>query len=561
MTMTPPRNRRRGRGTAGSMRLTLACVAALFVGTACGSDAGTGNTNWRLECESDRQCSAETECLCGWCQPACEGRLDCSREDDAQCVADDPSLSPDAGKPNSPDAASPAGGAPARGGSDSGPSPGGSPDAGGAGTPSGGAGGDGGTGGSASAGTANGGASGGEAGGGGTGVVTPSPDPEPCSLAVGEWLPMAPEPPLDSLTRAVRWHDGALHYMGDGTTGSGANNAYEYGRFDPCSNAWERQTVPKNADTTLLVGWTDSAFAFRPFAATPVVSLQSLSFLAGSAMQFRVDTGELAGVTEPFQSGSVFMVPEDAAPESPPVMSSMMNGAHDGSRAIAWGLPLPTDEEPEPAPLGWVLDEGALQWREVNSAGAPSARRNPVVVPAGGRFVVWGGSHPENGNMVLNDGAFYDPNNDSWEAIPSEGAPGGTSLVQWIGDSLIVSPGGLGGIYRAEGGWLPLDFQDDFPAGNAHRLVLDDQRLLLVAGTELRLLDVANGTWLDVPEFAGAPEVTYQPDFFDVVWTGSTLLFWGSSVPQTCAPSPEIPVCDLVNPYLPAGEGVMVRLE
>jgi hypothetical protein len=162
---------------------------------------------------------------------------------------------------------------------------------------------------------------------------------------------------------------------------------------------------------------------------------------------------------------------------------------------------------------------------------------------------------------TLNDGAYYDPETDSWETIPTDGAPaGGTSRpLHWIGDRLVVHPGGAGGVYTPGEGWQNLEALVGVPT--PHKLLIDGDRILFTRGLSIWMLDVASASWLDVPEPTGAVALENDPDFFDVAWSGSTLLLWGSSVPQTCVAPPGVDGCDLANLTLPAGEGVMVRLE
>jgi hypothetical protein len=175
--------------------------------------------------------------------------------------------------------------------------------------------------------------------------------------------------------------------------------------------------------------------------------------------------------------------------------------------------------------------------------------------------VVWGGVPPDDSSTLLNDGAFYDPESDSWQAIPTAGAPqgGGSIALYWVADRLVVRPGGYGGVYFPEDGWQALTPVDGI--GLPHVLTTSDGRMLFVTGLSIWMLDVATATWLDSPTLSGAPAIAYEPSFFDAVWTGSTLLLWGSSVPQTCVAPAGVSGCDLAYPYLPAGEGVMVRLE
>lgn len=346
-------------------------------------------------------------------------------------------------------------------------------------------------------------------------------------------------------------------------TGQSANatntNTYEYGRFDPCSNTWERTSLPLSNEARSLIGWDGSGFAFRSLSAYSLVHTPGLGLVEGDGMRLGPDASGLEAITETFTSGIFIVYPAGMAPAEPPIFSSYFNGARDGTRAFVWGQPLPSDDNPEPAAVGFMLDPGSLTWREVSAAGAPSLRHGHSVIAAGDRFVVWGGRLPGD-TAPLNDGAFYDPATDSWEAISTQDAPpGGSAQLHWVAERLVVGPGGAGGVYEPAQGWVPLEPLDSMP--NPKQLVTADGRLLFASGLSLWLLDVATASWSGVPVPTGATGLQYEPAFFHLAWTGSTVLLWGSSVPQSCNAPEGVTGCDLVDPFLPAGEGVMVRIE
>jgi hypothetical protein len=214
---------------------------------------------------------------------------------------------------------------------------------------------------------------------------------EACSLPIGEWQTMTARPELNSLDRAVGWRDGALHYMGDGRTRTDVTDfsSHNYGRFDPCSNTWQKTTIERGAEASSLHGWDGNGFTFHPNTAYFVLNTPGLGVTGRAGSYFSLSDETLTLVTEPRVVGNALVYPEAAAPEPLPVIPSYMNGATDGSRAFVWGQPLPTDEDPDPAPRGWMLDSGSLTWREVSTQGGPSARRNHSAAAAGERFVVW----------------------------------------------------------------------------------------------------------------------------------------------------------------------------
>ncbi|MDZ4663201.1 MAG: hypothetical protein SGJ18_16445 [Pseudomonadota bacterium] len=56
-------------------------------------------------------------------------------------------------------------------------------------------------------------------------------------------------------------------------------------------------------------------------------------------------------------------------------------------------------------------------WLPVSTVGAPSARTGSAAVWTGSKMIVWGGG-ATNADPLNNTGAIYDPNTDTWEAMP-----------------------------------------------------------------------------------------------------------------------------------------------
>jgi N-acetylneuraminic acid mutarotase len=85
-------------------------------------------------------------------------------------------------------------------------------------------------------------------------------------------------------------------------------------------------------------------------------------------------------------------------------------------------------------------------WTPIAKTGAPTARHRHVAVWTGSRMIVWGGTGSVGVPFApLGDGALYDPSNDSWSPIATEGAPEARSqaIAVWTGDRMIVW-GGIG---------------------------------------------------------------------------------------------------------------------
>ncbi len=91
----------------------------------------------------------------------------------------------------------------------------------------------------------------------------------------------------------------------------------------------------------------------------------------------------------------------------------------------------------EPMPMATVTQVGT--WLPVTSHGAPEARTGHLTVWTGTEMLVWGGDGP-GFNQWLADGAAYDPGQDRWRQITSAGAPSARQgyLWTWTGRELFV---------------------------------------------------------------------------------------------------------------------------
>ena len=137
-------------------------------------------------------------------------------------------------------------------------------------------------------------------------------------------------------------------------------------------------------------------------------------------------------------------------------------------------------------------DPSEDKWRQL--APSPLTRRaGHSAVWTGEEMIVWGGvpaGEASDNQLVLSDGAAYDPEADSWRRIPNapiRSREGGGAQAVWTGEEMIAWGGG-GHRGRADG--IAYD-----PASNG---------------------------WRRIPE---AP-LTGR-DRHTAVWTGSAMLVWG----------------------------------
>jgi hypothetical protein len=148
---------------------------------------------------------------------------------------------------------------------------------------------------------------------------------------------------------------------------------------------------------------------------------------------------------------------------------------------------------------GGAFDPVANTWEALPSSGAPTARAWHSAIWTGTRMLVWGGAGSGQ-SPVWNDGALYNPELKTWTAV-STTFPDNVTPVQaryghsaiWAGAVMVVY-GGLDGSGHLSGGTIfdPAGFWDA-PAGLA----------------------------------PGAPFEPGARAFHTAVWTGATMIVWG----------------------------------
>ena len=97
-------------------------------------------------------------------------------------------------------------------------------------------------------------------------------------------------------------------------------------------------------------------------------------------------------------------------------------------------------------------------WAATSTTNVPVGREGHPAVWTGHEMLVWGGVGDPYHSSFLDDGGRYDPESDSWQPIPGEGAPSARSRhsAVWTGDAMIVWGGiGLSGGTASGGRYVP----------------------------------------------------------------------------------------------------------
>lgn len=197
---------------------------------------------------------------------------------------------------------------------------------------------------------------------------------------------------------------------------------------------------------------------------------------------------------------------------------------------------------------GGRFNPASQQWNPTSArtgSGVPSARQGHIAVWTGERMLIWGG-HNQTG--LLQDGAVYDPDTDTWIALTLPGSPeartGAGAL--WATDRVLVW-GGEGATGHLRSGsqllfsgpnpvqWVPISLLGAPTPRRGYSVVWTGQKILVWGGESggLQLKDGAaynpvSNTWEPIPE-RPAPNARSG---HAAVWTGNAMLIVGGASGQ-----------------------------
>jgi N-acetylneuraminic acid mutarotase len=208
---------------------------------------------------------------------------------------------------------------------------------------------------------------------------------------------------------------------------------------------------------------------------------------------------------------------------------------------------------------GGCYSPGDNSWRVVNSIGAPVGRAFHTAIWTGNEMIIWGGLSGADKTSVLNNGAWYDPSENKWTALPTEGAPSGRSLhtAVWTGTEMIVwggfdyraAPLNDGACYSPKTRtWRALPSGGAPVARGSHTAVWTGSEMIIWGGLSAygRLVDAwrydpAQNRWA-AANISGLPPARSD---HTAVWTGSQMIIWGGGVTS-------IPLGDGTFSYTPS---------
>ena len=242
----------------------------------------------------------------------------------------------------------------------------------------------------------------------------------------------------------------------------------------------------------------------------------------------------------------------DVTTTNMPVPRSNASAVWTGTEMIIWGgggLSQSNFGEP----LGAAYNPATDSWRTLSTVNAPylsgsqvSSREGHTAIWTGSLMLVWGGY--SGFGPVIGEGAAYDPSTDTWEAIPTLGAPSARTYhsAVWTGTEMIVW-GGTAGAVNSEGTlilgfgfntgaaynpqtktWRPLSMTCP-PAGKSgHTAIWTGSEMIIWGGQTGARYNPATDSWQHISP-VGAPASRTR---HTATWTGTDMIIWGGIDPS-----------------------------
>ena len=199
-----------------------------------------------------------------------------------------------------------------------------------------------------------------------------------------------------------------------------------------------------------------------------------------------------------------------------------------GSEMIIWGG---TDTDNPP----YLNDGGRYNpventWSVVATNGGPSGRMGHSAVWTGSEMIIWGGN--DGLCHFCNDGWRYNPVSDKWVKVSSNGAPSARSghTALWTGTEMIIAGGGncgpsqlsVGRYNPASDSWTPVS-DDNYLYPGDKAVWTGTQMLWVNSGGSGSVYDPTLNSWSRLGGGAFQPSGDCA-----VVWTGSGMICWGT---------------------------------
>lgn len=368
-------------------------------------------------------------------------------------------------------------------------------------------------------------------------------------------------PAMRSFHTAV-WTGSKMVIWGGGTDGVGLNTG---GMYDPAANSWSATSVVnapgnRNQQTAVWTGnkmmvwggqthngtsysWLNTGGLFDPVnnSWTPTSTVnapdgrqQHIMICTGTKVIIWGGADLISGISFK-QTGGVYDLATDTwtptsltnAP-SPRVSPSAV---WTGSKMIIWGGGGVGGQ----FNTGGIYDPELNTWTAIATENAPEHRIWHSAVWTGNRMIIWGG-YNSGSSICYNNGAMYDPVNNSWSPVTTTSAPSARQYqtTVWTGSKMIVwggagtdlnAPVKTGGIFgdslvaiSGNENEIPNDYElsQNYPNPFNPNTNIDFR----IPDAEFVTLDVINSLGEKVAQVINEQK---QPGAYSVVFDGSDL--------------------------------------
>jgi len=224
-----------------------------------------------------------------------------------------------------------------------------------------------------------------------------------------------------------------------------------------------------------------------------------------------------------------------------------------GSEMILWGgYP---SSPPGDTATGGRYNPATDTWTPTSMLNAPEARENPTAVWTGREMIMWGGLGCQFGNCRLNTGSRYNPSTDSWAPTSMINVPAarGYHSALWTGREMLIWGGAAcqytnsgcvlntGARYNPQTDtWTTTGVPSNpntIPGRFDHTAVWTGSQMLIWGGLDLAFNSTSTGGryntstngW-DPINLADAPSPRFR---HTGVWTGHEMIIWGGAYPSS----------------------------
>ncbi len=225
-----------------------------------------------------------------------------------------------------------------------------------------------------------------------------------------------------------------------------------------------------------------------------------------------------------------------------------------GDKMMIWGGRIQSGSTYTYTNTGALYDPTTDSWTPTSLVNAPQGREFPALVWTGSKVIVWGGCRRSDWATCspLNTGALYDPVQDTWTPMSTQGVPapsempGGRPVVVWTGSEMAVMLNSFMYFYNPSTDQWRHVGQTYPPEGGSETIVVADS-LLLTMGVYggWNWYDLRTDKWIARLKGSAIVPSFFYPPF--IWWTGSKII--GISV-STIPSFVFSHVPDIIYPYV-----------